>query len=146
MKAEDYSLLKEEYLHLQQAVEDFDQRGLTIKAWSVTTSMLGIGLSFQNGNSPVLCLLAAAASLSFWLTEASWKSFQQCYYPRLRAIEKAFREPDSQEKPLQISTEWSKAFHADRLGRFFRVFFFLQVMLPHALIVVGGVLIWLWRR
>jgi len=29
-------LLKEEYFHLQDTVEDFDQKALTIKAWSVT--------------------------------------------------------------------------------------------------------------
>src|SRR5436309_6004811 len=37
-------LLKDEYLH--KTVDDFDQRTLTIKAWSVTTSMVGIAASF----------------------------------------------------------------------------------------------------
>ena len=44
------ALLKEEYLHLQKTVEDFDQRTLTIKAWSVTTSMAGIAASSKSQN------------------------------------------------------------------------------------------------
>jgi hypothetical protein len=119
MKAEECSLLKDEYFHLQQVVEDFDQRGLTIKAWSVTTSMVGIGFAFERDNSPLLCLLAAGASLSFWLTEALWKSFQHCYYPRLWSIEKAFREPELSETPLQISTEWSKAYRKEKVTQIF---------------------------
>jgi len=146
MLPEEYSLLKEEYFHLQKAVEDFDQRGLTIKAWSVTASLAGIAASFHRDGSTLLCLLAAAASFSFWLIEALWKSFQQCFYPRLLAIENAFLNTDRSEKPLQISTQWKKAFRDRTLRRFFTVFFWPHVMLPHVLIVIGGVLIWVCRR
>lgn len=38
--------MKEEYFHLNEIVEDFDQKALTIKAWSVTLSMAGIGVAF----------------------------------------------------------------------------------------------------
>jgi hypothetical protein len=58
-------LLKGEYFHLQKAVEEFDQRTLTIKAWSVTTSMAGIAASFLHRDAAVISLLAALASLSF---------------------------------------------------------------------------------
>jgi hypothetical protein len=45
------ALLKEEYFHLQKTVDDFDQRTLNIKAWSVTTSMAGIATSFLHDKS-----------------------------------------------------------------------------------------------
>jgi hypothetical protein len=145
MLPEETSLLKEEYFHLQKTVQDFDQRGLTIKAWSVTVSLAGIAASFNKDGSTLLCLLAAAGSFSFWLIEALWKSFQQCFYPRLLAIENAFLNTRS-EKPLQISTQWNKAFRKRTFRRFFKVFFWPHVMLPHVLIVIGGLLIWVYRR
>ena len=70
MSSDVVELLKDEYLHLQKTVEDFDQRTLTIKAWSVTTSMAGIAASFLHRDAAVISLLAALASLSFWMTEA----------------------------------------------------------------------------
>ena len=36
MSSQDDPFLKEEYLRLHDIVEDFDQKALTIKAWSVT--------------------------------------------------------------------------------------------------------------
>src|SRR5690242_6774654 len=88
-------LLKDEYLHLQKTVDDFDQRTLTIKAWSVTTSMVGIAASFLHRDAAVLSLLAALASLSFWMTEALWKEFQQCYYTRIHDLEYVFSTDDA---------------------------------------------------
>jgi hypothetical protein len=93
MTNNDIPLLKEEYFHLQKTVEDFDQRALTIKAWSVTTSMAGIAASFIHEHAAIISLLSALASLSFWTTETLWKEFQQCYYPRIRAI-----DPHSSDK------------------------------------------------
>src|SRR5437868_6915089 len=96
-------LLKEEYFHLQKTVEDFDQRTLTIKAWSVTTSMVGIAASFLHSEASALSLLAALASLSFWMTEALWKEFQQCYYPRIRALERALATGNATKRPFRIN-------------------------------------------
>jgi hypothetical protein len=104
-------LLKEEYFHLQKTVEDFDQRALTIKAWSVTTSIAGIAASFLHKDVAVLSLLAALASLSFWMTEALWKEFQQCYYPRIRDIETAFSTGDTTARPFKINRSWSQTYH-----------------------------------
>lgn len=38
--------LRQEYFKLQEAIETFDEKALTIKAWSVTISMAGIGAAF----------------------------------------------------------------------------------------------------
>ena len=86
MTAPDLDFLRQEYFQLQQTVESFDQRALTIKAWSVTFSMAGVATAFTNHNSSLL-LVAAIASLLFWLIEGHWKLFQQAYYPRIREIE-----------------------------------------------------------
>jgi hypothetical protein len=108
--------------------------------------MVGIGASLlQQQNTAILRLLAAAASLSFWLVESLWKSFQQCYYPRLWAIENAFSDKNITEVPLQISTQWSKEFHRNTLHRFLRAFVWPHVMLPHVLIVLGGIIIAIWQ-
>jgi hypothetical protein len=146
MDPEVLTLLKEEYFHLQKTVEDFDQRTLTIKAWSVTTSMAGIAASFLHSeHSAALSLLAALASLSFWMTEALWKEFQQCYYPRIRALERAFSTGDTTEVPFQINKSWSETFHSYDLKRFIQVFIWTHVMFPHVFIVIGGVVIWIIR-
>jgi hypothetical protein len=145
MSPEEISLLKEEYFHLQKTVEDFDQRGLTIKAWSITTSMAGIAAAFLHDNADILIILSAISALTFWIIEAMWKAFQQCYYPRLWAIEKVFANQNVSENPLQISSSWSAEFHRHALRKFFRAFLWPHVSLPHVLIVIVGVLFWILR-
>lgn len=136
-------LLKEEYFHLQKTVEDFDQRGLTIKAWSVTASMAAIGASISHPKAAALCLVAAVASLSFWITEALWKGFQQSYYPRIRTIEKMFRTGQPlTDSPFQINAEWSITYHQSDIWRFLQIMFWPHVMVPHVIVVIAGPLAW----
>jgi hypothetical protein len=138
-------LLKEEYFHLHNAVQEFDQRALTIKAWSVTTSMVGIAVSFYE-KIPVLLLLSSLSSLLFWVIEACWKEFQQCYYPRIMEIENFFRHPDRHmtESPLQIHRSWSQTYNRFNISRFLKIMCWPHVRLPHFIIVVGGFVIWKW--
>jgi hypothetical protein len=86
----DMEFVRQEYFHLQKTVEDFDQRTLTIKAWSVTVSIAGVGAAFTQKAS-VLLILAAASALLFWIIEALWKSFQLAYFHRIRTIEAYMR-------------------------------------------------------
>ena len=139
------ALLKEEYFHLQKTVEDFDQRSLTIKAWSITTSMAGIAASFLNKDAASLSLLAALSSLTFWTIEALWKQFQQCYYPRIRRLEDAFSRADTEEKPFRINKTWSQTYHSYDLKRFVRISLWPHVMLPHVIVVIAGIVIWAGR-
>ena len=62
MSSQDDPFLKEEYLRLHDIVEDFDQKALTIKAWSVTLAMAGVGAAFTQ-KVAVLLLLAGVASM-----------------------------------------------------------------------------------
>jgi hypothetical protein len=143
MNPEVIALLKEEYFHLHKTVEDFDQRTLTIKAWSVTTSMIGIAASFLHNDARVLSLLAALASLSFWMTEALWKEFQQCYYPRIRELEHAFATGNTAERPFRINQTWSQTYHSYDLKRFVRSSLWPHIMFPQVFIVVVGTGIWI---
>ena len=139
----DISFLKEEYFHLQGAVEDSDARALSIKQWSVTTSMAGIVAGMIEGE-PLVFLLAAAASCVFWVIEALWKSFQYANYYRLRRIEdflngvevKDFRYP-------YITHSWT---HAWRKASIFKIMRWPHVFLPHLLVMIIGGGMWVYFR
>lgn len=148
-KTADY--LAQEYLHLQNIIEGFDARALTIKAWSVTFSAAGLGLAYQQHN-PVLLLVAAGSALVFWMVEAIWKLDQRAFFPRIRRIEAWFAEhaPEPMAAPFQISSQCEREFFtglsgpearrawAER-GRVFVVPFFAGIMLPHIVIVAAGI-------
>ena len=139
-KEVDLEFLREEYFHLQNTIESFDEKALTIKAWSVTLSMAGIGVAFT-AKVPLLLLLSAGASLLFWLVEGSWKTFQQANYYRLKKIEdymqgkipaEGFRVPD-------ITGAWSVGWREVNL---WKVMSWSHVLLPHAIVVIAGVVLW----
>ncbi|WP_421741790.1 hypothetical protein [Cellulomonas sp.] len=90
--------LAAEYAALVRTVSEFDGRLLTVKSWSVTLSLAGIGLGFQQQHF-ALFALAAATGAAFWLIEAMTKRHQVRYYPRMRQIE-----------------SWSAAMSEARLG------------------------------
>jgi len=140
--------LAQEYLFLQKAVEDFDARALTIKAWSVTFSASGLGLAYQQ-DKPALLLVAAGSAAAFWIVEAVWKYYQYGIYPRIFAIEAWFRghAPDEPSAPFQISTSWfnvephrakRRAEQGDDRGPGWKVFLYVGVMMPHVFVVAAG--------
>ena len=136
-------LLKEEYFHLQKVVEDFDSKAISIKAWSITGSLAAIVAGFvkEDGKShPELFLVASIASLFFWLVEGHWKTFQQAYYRRIREIEKWFREGEAEIANLQIATSWSAGWKVER-KRLFQILRWPHVALPHAIIFLGGIIL-----
>ncbi len=137
----DLEFLRQEYFHLQSAIESFDEKALTIKAWSVTLSMVGIGAAFT-AKMPLLLLLSAGASLLFWLVEGLWKTFQQANYYRIRTIEdymqgkiplEEFRIPD-------IAHAWSVGWRKVSL---LKVMSWPHVFLPHLIVVITGVVLWI---
>ncbi|MDH5571497.1 MAG: hypothetical protein OEY89_07010 [Gammaproteobacteria bacterium] len=132
--------LKEEYFHLQSTVESFDERSLTVKSWSVTISMAGIGIAFIE-KIPFLFLLAAASSLLFWIIETIWKTFQQAFYYRLTNIEKYLNgiKFDDFRYPY-ITSSWGKGWKS---VSFIKVFFWPHVLLPHLIIIIAGITLWL---
>jgi hypothetical protein len=134
------SLLKEEYFFLQKTIEDFDSKSITIKAWSVSGSLVLIGAGLSDKGGKELFLVGAFASLLFWFIEANWKGFQLSFYHRIRNIEAYFLDPqNSQIKPLQMSTAWShswKNYYKKKIGK---IFWWPAVMLPHLILFLGGI-------
>jgi len=103
------NLLKEEYFFLQQAYEDFDRRALLIKGWSVTLSLGGIAIAFQEKSIQIL-LLSGLVALLFWVLEAMWKLFQYCNGTRIQEIESYFRGEIETLTPLQAYSTWFETF------------------------------------
>jgi hypothetical protein len=135
--------LSKEYMRLQQVVEDFDSKALTIKAWSVTLSAAGIVTAFSQSKATIL-LIAAGSSIVFWLVEALWKQNQQAYYPRIKEIERAFTSGDFSVAPYQIASSWSQAW---TLGRRSRMTIFIlcwpHVFLPHIVVAIAALVLFL---
>jgi hypothetical protein len=131
------SLLKDEYLMLQQFYEDFDKRILAIKGWSATIAIAAIGGGFQY-RIAYLWLFAAAASLVFWLLEATWKRFQYLYAPRIAQLEEVFQTEEWDEvNPLQIYSSWFVAFDKQR-WKIFSTFRMGIVSFLHILRFISG--------
>jgi hypothetical protein len=138
----DMEFLRQEYFRLQDTVETFDERALTIKSWSITLGMGGIGTAFLEGQSVVL-LLSGLAALLFWVTEGFWKTFQQAYYPRMRHIEAVMQKGTLEElsSPF-ISRAWSEAWAKDRVRTLIRILLWPHVAVPHALVALVGITLW----
>jgi hypothetical protein len=91
------SLLKDEYLLLQNHYEDFDRRSLTIKGWIAAGAVTALAISFGSSfrYAWVLPILVAVLAAAFWYIEAHWKLFQSAIGDRIRIIEAYFRaDPD----------------------------------------------------
>jgi hypothetical protein len=77
-----------EYYAIVKIISEFDGRLMIVKGWSVTLSLAGLGLGFQQGHY-ALFALAAGTALAFWFIDATMKRHQMRFYPRLRDIEVA---------------------------------------------------------
>jgi hypothetical protein len=153
--------LNREYYSILGVISEYDGRLITIKSWSVTLSLAGLGLGFQQQHYSLFALSAVAA-LAFWYLDALMKRFQLRYYPRMRDIEYAtyflnhvrcLGELDHVSSP-RIDMTWSyrgDPKHGDwrdavperrspekirQLLR--RPFYMPQVFLPHVIAVVVG--------
>ena len=76
----------EEYFAILGVISEYDGRFMTIKGWSVTLSLAGLGLGFSQEHY-ALFALAAASALGFWTIEADAKKHQMRYYRRMRELE-----------------------------------------------------------
>jgi hypothetical protein len=142
-------LLKAEYIKLQEIVESFDAKALQFKGWSVTVTLAGaVGALVADGISNeqrlLVLLLASFGSLAFWGSEAMWKTFQQAFYTRLRAIEDAMAK-GTQITPFAISTSWHDSFHANKERVFWKTLIWPHTAMPHAAVTVFclGLAVWL---
>lgn len=136
-----YSILKDEYLQVQKAIEDFDTRSLTIKAWSVSFSLVIMGGAFLS-KQPLPFMIGGISALLFWYIEARWKTFQDAHYARSNELERYFyKGAAGGEKPypLQIGHSWQKRWKEESRGKLFKLAFWEHVALPHAFVFLTGV-------
>ncbi len=134
--------MQAEYLQLQKVIEDFDARALTIKAWSITFSLVALAGAFASHVTAVF-LVSSISALLFWFIEGSWKTFQYAYYDRSGKIEAYFRGEKKIEAPFQIGTSWYKRWRSGGLAKLTQIMLWPHVALPHLIIVVIGLLLFL---
>lgn len=142
----------DEYYAILKVVSEYDSRYLTIKEWSVTVSLAGLGLGFIQ-DQRWLFLLAAISALSFWTIEALAKQHQMRYYRRMRDI-----EVTSGGGSPQIDWAWANATNSNsapgvprartgnEMSRLVLTSFWLPwVFLPHLPGVAVGVVLFWWN-
>ena len=150
--------LTKEYFALIDIVGGFDGRVMTVKGWSVTLSLAGLGLGFQQGHF-ALFALAGATALAFWFIEGQIKTQQWRYYSRMRDIEIAHYHLNRITLPelgevsaLRIDQQWSYKGDThdwrndqpwrrtpDEIQAFlFKPYRAIHVLFPHAVAVVIG--------
>ena len=132
-----HAFLKDEYLQLQRSIEEFDGRALTIKAWSVTFSMVALVGSFAT-HAPAGLLIAAFGSCLFWWIECMWKSFQYAFYERINLIEDYFAGKAERPVPLQIGRAWYERWSSLGGKKMCRILMWPRVALPHAAVALVG--------
>ena len=132
------TLFKDEYLHLQGVIEDFDGRMLTIKAWSVSFSLAALGGAFATDSAEVF-LIASLSALMFWLIEGFWKTFQYAHYKRSGQLEDYFAGKQLDLQPMQIGRSWFIHWKKGGVKRLFRIMSWPHVALPHIAAFVLGV-------
>ena len=76
----------EEYFKVVDIIDAYDVRLLAIKGWSVTFSLVMLGLAFEK-NVRFLFLVATISSICFFLLDATYKHHQTNYYSRMNQIE-----------------------------------------------------------
>ncbi len=157
--------LRHEYYAIVEIVAGFDQGAITVKGWSVTLSLAGLRLGFQQKHF-ALFGLAALTALAFWGIDLLLKQHRISYYSRMRDIEVAAYElnrvalPElGQVSAPRIDTYWpyrgspGRDWRTDRperrtpdnLHRLIAVkpFRMPQVFLPHAVAVALGLLLFI---
>lgn len=76
----------QEYFKLVDVIDAYDTRLLVIKGWSVTFSLVMLGLAFEK-KVRLLFLVASISSICFFLLDITYKNYQTNYYSRMNQIE-----------------------------------------------------------
>ena len=152
-------LLAEEYFHLQNTIEAFDEKALRIKEWGTGISVAIVALALKQSNRWIVSL-AAINAICFWLIESAWKLFQWSYMARIWEIEAFFRTNSAPDQiaPLQITRYWLSQWRGSNLLEnfdwqrekwivFIEKFLDFNVLMPYSLIIVLALLmllLWNW--
>ena len=141
LSSKDKQGLYSEYQLLFNIVNSFDSKTLTIKAWSVTTSLAGIAVALGQDKNALL-LLAAFSSLVFWVVEYYWKYFQASYFSRIEEIESYMRNETDHIDHLQISNRWVKHHRSMSFSEKRKLFMLYNIRTPHLYIFLVGLILY----
>lgn len=135
-------LLKDEYIMLQNFYEDIDNKGLTIKGWSITVAVavIGTGILYRKE----VLLVGVFVALVFWYLEAYWRGLSHFFSERIQDIERAFQTGQwKDEVPLQVYSTWAKEYQksGDQTLRYMRK---PSSYLPHVLIAAVSLGLYFW--
>lgn len=126
-----------EYYWIQDRLVQYEARRYQVKSWSITASGVAFATAILE-RAPGLLLIAAGGALIFWYIEASLRLRQSVGAERARKLEKTL-----QGKGPRFT---GPAFFQHRqqntdgvLKAFFRAALFPTVYLPHALIALFGI-------
>ncbi|MCE8429258.1 MAG: hypothetical protein J5U19_12815 [Candidatus Methanoperedens sp.] len=129
------SLLKDEYLFLQESYDNVDRKCLDIKGWNITLSAALIAAGFQF-HAENLFAVTALASMIFWYMEAFYRGLTFFVRNRIEQIEIVFQNGNCKsEKPLQIYSSWDKLFKKEG-KQTLKYLFKGHVVLPHLFIMI----------
>jgi hypothetical protein len=142
-KTEAFNVAYKEYIWIEDQIDRFDERSLKIKAWSITLSGVALGAGF-NYDKPKLFLVASVSALVFWYLEASWKYFQEALTDRVCYLEEYLNgRVDDYTGPgickaFRDHFKWSV--EAEKFPKIFRL---RNVNLPHSVVFVSGLILYL---
>ena len=145
-----YKTALQEYFHIEEQIDKFDERSLKMKSWSITTCVIIIGAGFHL-KLPVLFLVASASVLIFWYLEAVWKYFQYALTPRIKEVEAFLNNETLDGKVIEytgprINKAFSEQFKWKVERRVFPgIFFIRNIQLPHSLIFIIGIILYFLR-
>lgn len=156
--------MRSEYELLAKTIAEFDGRALTIKGWSVTLALAALGLGFQQSHY-ALFGLAALSAIGFATIDALTKTYQLRFYSRMRDIEVAAFHLNRVDLPTglgqfsspRIDEAWGyrgeepdwrgrppwRRDPAEIRTRLRRVWYSPSVLLPHAIAIVVGTVLFL---
>jgi hypothetical protein len=146
VRKRNYDTALKEYFWIEDQIDRFDERTLKIKAWSVTLGAATIGAAAAS-KQPSLFLLASLAALVFWYVEAMWKYFQEALTPRVKFIEDYLNGVHDTYTGPGICKAFSDHFKWPVEKKVFpRLFRLRNVNLPHSLVVVLGIALYILTR
>ncbi|MDW3646065.1 MAG: hypothetical protein R8P61_03305 [Bacteroidia bacterium] len=132
-------LLQAEYLHIQRTLEEYDSKALNLKIWATSVTIVLLGFAFFAQNE-ILFILPPLTAAIFWLIEIQWKNFQYAHYERAGKIESYFAGNLSDIQAMQIGEDWYKSWKKGGISRFLKTALRSHVILPHALLLLIGIL------
>ncbi|TLP48345.1 hypothetical protein FDK21_01380 [Cohaesibacter sp. CAU 1516] len=134
-----------EYELIYLTYESFNQHALALKGWSVTiglATILAVYARPRTRAGAMTMLFAALSALPFWITDAVWKSYQNAYVPRIKALEENIACAADGEIDFNIYSSWRPNWgEFDWLGLIFKA----NVMMPHVFVLaLGCMAFWLY--